>query len=124
MCATTHSDLYLRAVEKNVPVKVLHNASIINAVAATGLEIYKFGRTISVPFFDEYWKPLSFVEKTVANYCQGLHTLLLMDIRTKEINMDLLRKKGIERFNKPQYMFCNLACQQILFTLSYDRKIV
>ena len=30
--ATTHSDLMLRAKERNIPVKVIHNASIMNAI--------------------------------------------------------------------------------------------
>lgn len=41
--ATTHSDLQLRAVELGIPVKVIHNASIINAVGAVGLQLYRFG---------------------------------------------------------------------------------
>ena len=30
--ATTHSDLMLRAKERNIPTKVIHNASIMNAI--------------------------------------------------------------------------------------------
>ena len=30
--ATTHSDLMLRAKEQNIPTKVIHNASIMNAI--------------------------------------------------------------------------------------------
>jgi diphthine synthase len=30
--ATTHTDLVLRAVEKNIPYKIIHNASILNAI--------------------------------------------------------------------------------------------
>ncbi|XP_035219257.1 diphthine methyl ester synthase-like isoform X2 [Stegodyphus dumicola] len=37
--ATTHADIVLRAVEKNVPYKVVHNASIMNAVGCCGLQI-------------------------------------------------------------------------------------
>jgi diphthine synthase len=31
-CATTHTDLYLRAIKLNIKVNVIHNASIINAI--------------------------------------------------------------------------------------------
>lgn len=41
--ATTHSDLQLRAIELGIPVKVIHNASIINAIGAVGLQLYRFG---------------------------------------------------------------------------------
>lgn len=45
MCsATTHSDLLLRAKEKGVTVKVVHNASILTAVGACGLHLYRFGQ--------------------------------------------------------------------------------
>lgn len=36
-CATTHSDLFLRAVQKGIQVHVIHNASIVNAVGSTGM---------------------------------------------------------------------------------------
>lgn len=41
--ATTHSDLQLRAQEQGVEVIVIHNASIMNAVGVTGLQLYRFG---------------------------------------------------------------------------------
>lgn len=44
--ATTHSDLVLRAKQLGIPVKSIHNASIMNAVGACGLSLYKFGQTI------------------------------------------------------------------------------
>lgn len=41
--ATTHTDLQLRAHQKNVEVKVIHNASVMNAVGVCGLQLYRFG---------------------------------------------------------------------------------
>ena len=41
--ATTHTDLELRARALNIPTKVIHNASIMNAVGACGLQLYRFG---------------------------------------------------------------------------------
>ena len=37
--ATTHTDLILRAVEKNIPYSVVHNASIMNAIGCCGLQV-------------------------------------------------------------------------------------
>ena len=105
LCATTHADLYLRAVERGVEVRVLHNASIVNAVAGTGLGIYDFGRTISVPFFDGKWKPTSFVSKCVANFRQGMHSLMLLDIKTHELDWKAYTR-GAERYLPPRYMTC------------------
>lgn len=41
--ATTHTDLQLRARERGIPVSVVHNASVMNAVGACGLQLYRFG---------------------------------------------------------------------------------
>ena len=46
--ATTHSDLVLRADEKAIPVKVIHNASIMNAVGCIGLQLYNYGETVRI----------------------------------------------------------------------------
>ena len=41
--ATTHTDLELRARDLGIPVKIIHNASIMNAVGVCGLQLYRFG---------------------------------------------------------------------------------
>ena len=41
--ATTHTDLELRARALSIPTKVIHNASIMNAIGACGLQLYRFG---------------------------------------------------------------------------------
>lgn len=40
--ATTHADLILRARESNISTKVVHNASILNAVGCCGLQVAKY----------------------------------------------------------------------------------
>ncbi len=79
--ATTHIDLRLRAIKKGITVKIIHNASIINAVADTGLELYKFGRVISIPFYNKGLRsPISAYK---ANKKIGLHSLFLLDLDPK-----------------------------------------
>lgn len=39
--ATTHTDLVLRAREQGIPHRVVHNASIMNAIGCTGLQANK-----------------------------------------------------------------------------------
>lgn len=80
LAATTHVDLFLRAKEKNVQVNIIHNASIMNAVACTGLELYKFGRTTSIVFSQDNWKPETPYLVIKENKERGLHTLCLLDI--------------------------------------------
>lgn len=79
--ATTHTDLVLRAKEKNIPVTIINNVSIINAVANTGLELYKFGKTTSIVFPEKSHKPESFYDVIVQNKSIGAHTLCLLDIK-------------------------------------------
>ena len=78
LSATTHTDLWIRAKQQNIPVQVIHNASIMNACACCGLQLYRFGQTISICFFTETWRPDSFYERIVQNHSIGLHTLCLL----------------------------------------------
>jgi len=116
-CATTHSDLYLRAVKLGVKVQVIHNASIMSAVGASGMQVYRFGETVSIPFFTEKWRPYSFYEKILANRKMGLHTLVLLDIKVKEPTEESLAK-GKPVYLPPRYMSVAVAAQQLLETES------
>lgn len=81
LVATTHTDLLLRAWEKGIKTRIVHNASIYSAVAECGLQIYKFGKTATVVFWEKNYKPTSFYDVVKENTARGLHTLLLLDIR-------------------------------------------
>ncbi len=96
--ATTHTDLYLRAKKENIDIKIINNASIINAVGNTGLELYRFGQTTSIVFDDNNWLPDTPYKVIKNNKNNGLHTLCLLDIKTEEPSLENL-KKGI---NKPE----------------------
>ena len=76
--ATTHTDLVIRARELGIPVQVIHNASIMNAAGACGLQLYNFGQTISIVFFTDTWRPDSFYDRVAENKAIGLHTLCLL----------------------------------------------
>lgn len=110
--ATTHTDLLLRAASRNIPHKVIHNASILNAVACCGLQIYSFGETISIPFWTDTWKPESFYDKILRNKANGLHTLCLLDIKVKEPNYEKMIK-GINEFEPPRFMSVQQAAEQL-----------
>ncbi|MBI1970577.1 diphthine synthase [Candidatus Woesearchaeota archaeon] len=79
--ATTHIDLFLRAQGKGIATKIIHNASIMNAIACTGLELYKFGRTVSIVFPEKNWVPETPYSHIRDNKNRGLHTLCLLDIQ-------------------------------------------
>lgn len=82
--ATTHTDIFLRAKEKGIDCKVFHNTSIINAVSETGLELYKFGKTTSLPFPTESYNPTTAYDVITANKKNKMHTLVLLDIKSDE----------------------------------------
>jgi len=111
--ATTHSDLVLRAREQGIPHRVVHNASIMNAIACTGLQLYNFGETVSIPFWTDNWRPDSFYQKIVKNRENGYHTLCLLDIKVKEQSEENLIR-GRKIFEPPRFMTTQQAAQQLL----------
>ncbi len=84
LAATTHIDLMLRAKKKGIDVKIIHAASIFSAVSETGLQLYKFGKTVSLVYPEKNYSPTSFYDAVVSNKERGLHTLLLLDIKEEE----------------------------------------
>lgn len=77
--ATTHIALYLDAKKQGTPVQVVFNASILTGVGVVGLELYKYGRTTSIPFPSK--GPASSPYRVIAqNKQMGLHTLCLLDL--------------------------------------------
>jgi len=82
LIATTHSSLILDARKLGIPTNVIHNASIMSAIGETGLHMYKFGPTITIPFPEKTKGklPESVYETIKMNRSRGLHTLCLLDV--------------------------------------------
>lgn len=85
LTATTHADFLLRCIQAGIKYKVIHNSNIMTSIGITGLQLYRLGETVSIPFFTESWKPYSFVQKIFKNLKHNLHTLCLLDIKVKEL---------------------------------------
>ncbi|CAO2839125.1 unnamed protein product [Amaranthus hypochondriacus] len=111
--ATTHTDLVVRAKQMGVDVMVVHNASVMNAVGLCGLQLYRYGETVSIPFFTETWRPDSFYEKIKRNRDLGLHTLCLLDIKVKEPSLESLCR-GKKVYEPPRFMSIGTAIEQLL----------
>lgn len=78
--ATTHEDIIVRAREKKIDVTIVSNASIFSAIGVTGLQLYKFGKTSSIPFHSSdipVDTPLNIIAE---NKKSKSHTLLLLDL--------------------------------------------
>lgn len=94
LTATTHISLIQEAKKQNIEVKIIHNASIFDAVAETGLQLYKFGKTTSIPDF----KAESFIEVIKENLGIGTHSLILVDIGMKfEDALERLENIGVDK---------------------------
>jgi diphthine synthase len=79
LIATTHISLRLELAGKGLKTQIIHAPSIVSAVCgATGLQSYKFGKSITVPAGRTL--PRSVVDTVWDNYSRGLHTLLLLDV--------------------------------------------
>lgn len=86
MSATTHVDLRIQAAEAGIPVRVFHGISIFSACPTSlGLQHYKFGRTVTLPFMEDNYHPKSPYDHILENKRRGLHTMLLLDIRADEL---------------------------------------
>ena len=85
MIATTHVDLRISAEKRGIKTRVVHGASAVSAVRGiSGLQNYKFGKSVTVPFSEE-----GFVSETPYNVIRenkkmGLHTMCYLDIKAVE----------------------------------------
>jgi diphthine synthase len=79
LSATTHVSLLLEAAQRGVETHIIHGSSIFIAIAETGLSLYKFGRTVTMPFPEK--GPVDTVLHGIQeNLSGGLHTLVLLDL--------------------------------------------
>lgn len=94
LVATTHIQLLIDAKQKDVKIEVIHSSSIYTAVAETGLQLYKFGRTTTLAFVEKSFKPSSPYEVILENRKAGLHTLVLLDVKEDDRYMTI--KDGVD----------------------------
>jgi len=80
LTATTHISLIEEAKNCGVKYKIIYNASIFDAVAETGLQLYKFGKVTSMPKWGKSFSPDSFMKIVQDNQSMKAHSLILIDI--------------------------------------------
>lgn len=80
LTATTHISLIQEAKLSKVKYKLIYSASILDAIAETGLQVYKFGKITSMPKWTKSYKPTSFMEIVKENQSIKAHSLILIDI--------------------------------------------
>jgi len=85
LIATTHVDLRIRAEQMGIKTRILHGASIVSAVIGlSGLQNYKFGRSVTIPFSDTNSMAETPYNVVMQNKKLGLHTLCFLDIKVEE----------------------------------------
>ncbi|HLD54877.1 MAG TPA: diphthine synthase [Candidatus Nanoarchaeia archaeon] len=80
LSATTHISLIEEAKRMKVKYKVIQAGSIFDAVAETGLQLYKFGKITSMPAWKKNFEPTSFMKIVEENMSINAHSLILIDI--------------------------------------------
>ena len=99
--------------QKDIPVQVLHNASVqtsslhiamtpgdashaivpevMNAVASCGLQLYRFGETVSIPYWLDDWRPDSWYDSKqqlgflVMVFLMIFHAVFLAGVLSKNL---------------------------------------
>jgi len=90
MQATTHIDLESRCMEEDVRFEVIPGMSATSlAVSLSGLQSYKFGRQVTLPYPYGEYLAVSPLEMIGNNRVNGLHTLVLLDLDPTGMGFDL-----------------------------------
>ncbi|MEF8847526.1 MAG: diphthine synthase [Candidatus Thermoplasmatota archaeon] len=99
MTATTHIDLRMKAIKKDLYTELIHGNSITTAVPGLlGLQNYKFGRSTTLVFPQGDYFPTSPYDVIMSNKKMNLHTLVLLDII--EEGRYMTAKEGIKILRK------------------------
>ncbi|MBW3002918.1 diphthine synthase [Candidatus Woesearchaeota archaeon] len=127
LSATTHIDLMLQAKKIGIEINVVHNASILTAIGVTGLQLYKFGKTTSIPFWKENYKPENFYDIIKQNKSIGAHTLCLLDITLEKymtINEAIRSLLEVEDKRKEKIFDKDTLCVGCARVGCKDQKII
>ena len=85
LIATTHIALRIKAEKMGVKTRIVHGASIISAaVGLSGLQNYRFGKSVTIPFPEDERFSQTPYTVIAENKVRNLHTLCFLDIRAKE----------------------------------------
>lgn len=93
LSATTHISILQEAKESKVKTEIIHGISVFTAVSETGLSLYNFGKTASIPFDNKNIKTP--YEVILTNFDKDMHTLILLDLNPKE-NKFLTANEGLK----------------------------
>jgi len=121
MTATTHISLRLSLSMIGVKTRIVHAASIVSAICgATGLQSYKFGKAITIPYEEPL--PKSVLETVSENHERGLHTLLLLDVKASQ-EKQLSIREALSRIERANVNFRELLTVGVARLGAPDEKV-
>lgn len=96
LAATTHVSLIIDAKKEGIETRVVHNSSILSAACGkSGLQPYRFGKTVTVSFWRKNYEPTSPLLLIEKNLEAQMHTLVLMDLDRELGMMDARQGLGL-----------------------------
>lgn len=111
LSATTHITLVEECIENKIKYKIVYAGSVFDAIAESGLQLYKFGKIASMPLWKNNFKPESFIDLIKENQSINAHSLILIDI---ELNFnDALNQLIDSSKNKKINIEEILVCSQL-----------
>ena len=115
LTATTHFEIIFQARKNKINCEIIHNSSIFTAVAESGLSLYKFGRTTTLPKKEKFTQyPKSPYEIINSNLKNKLHSLILLDIglNAKEA-LEILRQLDSKKIfrDKKIFVLCSIGTE-------------
>ncbi len=117
LTATTHIQLLIDAKEAGIKWKVIPGISVTNMIAESGLDEYKFGRTVTICYHLPNFEPDSFYDQIKENQKMGLHTLCLLDIKKDQPQqrlmtaieaIEVLEKIMLKKKHKDKFLYVAL----------------
>ncbi len=126
LVATTHNSILIDAKKLGIKTEIIHSSSIFSAIGETGLQIYKFGKVSTIPYYYSE-APYNLLED---NLKQDAHTLFLLDI-TKEklmtcgeglkilLDLEAKFKKNLLSEETEVVVFCKAGSKEQI--LKYDK---
>jgi diphthine synthase len=85
LIATTHIDLRIRAEKRGIETRIVHGASIVSAaMGASGLQNYRFGRSVTVPYPEGGVVSETPYNVVAENKARNLHTLCFLDVKAEK----------------------------------------
>ena len=109
--ATTHLTILLDCKKAKVKTKVIYSASVFDAIAETGLQLYKFGKITSMPQWTRNFTPDSFMDIVKENQSIKAHSLILVDIGLGVV--DALHELTVSAKNKKIKLEKILICSRL-----------